>query len=253
MAPATVVDVEAHVIQTGKLLLPSGEIADNREHSLTSKSRGCPSVLEQTASLEWWLSSVSYPTEVIPDGEAASILASRPFRDRLNRDWIIFASITKPLERANAGRPYLRSRILAVPAKSARQSWSLPSDVVANLPHRDDFNDETEGSRFNRETVWIRQSLLVLEAERGEMTHDLEVSRQIADYIVAETMKGANRMPLAVIDMDRHGLTVDQCALGLALAMRKARWSTALPFIIGIRTGGARIDLSDYAAVFSRT
>jgi hypothetical protein len=235
------------VIQTGKLLLRSGEIAENREHSLTSRSHGCPSALDQVAAIEWWLSSVSYPTEVIPDGVGASILASRPIRDRSNRDWVLFASITKPLERGKGGRPHLRSRILAIPEKSALQSWSLAADVVACLAYRRDYHDETEDSRFNRETIWIRQSQVAIEAERGNIERDLE---QIAKHLTREFRKGSGHRPAAVIDMDRHDLTNDKCAFAIALAMRNERQPTILPFIIGIRT--ARIDLSGYAAVFSR-
>jgi len=249
MTSGAPVEIEAHVIQTGKLLLPSGEIAHNREHSVTSRSHGCPSALDQIASLEWWLSSVSYPTEVVPDGVGASILALRLFRDRSDRDWVLCASITKPLERGNGGRPHLRSRILAMPEKSARQSWSLPSDVVACLAYSEDYHDETAVSRFNRETVWIRQSQVAIEAERGNIAHDLE---QLAKYLTAEMRKGSGHMPAVVMDMDRHDLTNDECAFAIALAMRNERQPTVLPFIIGVRTDEARIDLSGYAAVFSR-
>lgn len=255
--PTASVEIEAHILQSGKLLRrPGGEIAKGAEYQITRKSRGCPPELEPVARPTFWFPNLSYPDEIFGAGSRAEVIAGRAYRDPKGRGWWLFANITRAFEGGadGTGRPYVQLRVIAVPTATARPLWSLSADVLEHLGFEDDLAGDDEAARFHRDTGWIAKSAAAIGIDQtGLLPPGFETVDEAARALdrLLQLPDASGRLKATPIELPLGERTPTDFVWALALVALK-RGCDRVPFVIGLTASALGKHHGAYAVAIFR-
>lgn len=252
--------VEAHVMQSGKLLTYHGASAPSQEHVLTSKSRHCPRSIEPTAYTDFWLPGINYFNTVLPQQTTAlpSLVACDTRTDDQQRPWLFLARIDQPSEggEGSQSRSFSRVRTIAVPATTARQMWSIVADCITpHLKAQPDYVEEDTRDRFARDTLWIETSDAARHYAARRLSKDpLDAAENLAVTLIQGFQAQRDRR----VELPMGQMTESDVCWAIAMAEQHMPQSTAgnsrvaPTFIIGVDAKAPRNALDQYTYVFVR-